>query len=176
MQAHIEQCVFGNVECPYLPCQEKMPLGNIVGHLKNTNKAIETKHREPNADRIFWPVDQQTPNQNYKAIIHHFDGHCFIFNCNMKDSNMTFWTIIVGSEEDAQRYKVSMSISGELVDGATKTLGKVYSIEMTKTDVLKSTSGILEISPKMITMVGRTWDNGRFCVCIDYNIGLAMFY
>ena len=164
MQAHIEQCAFGNTECPW-PCKETMPLGSIVDHIKNTHQCLVSK------GIVHWPTKDNKQTLNHRPVLEIFDGRSFLLNAVKKDFIFMFWVTIVGSEEDAQQYEVKMSATS--VDATTNvnTQGKVYSIEKSRSDVVNSTDGILEISPKMATKLGKTRDDdGTFCVDIAYNI------
>ena len=162
MRAHIEQCVFGNILCPC--CKETMRLEGIVNHLKNTHKCVVSK------GIVHWPTNHHKRAVNLRPVLETFDGRSFLLNANKKDFIFMFWVTILGSEEDAHQYDVKMSATS--VDGNTKviTKGKVYSIEKGKNDVVKGTDGILEISPKMATKLGKTRRDGTFCINIDYNI------
>ena len=140
-------------------------MGGIVDHLQNTHKCLVSK------GIVHWPTKHHKQTINPRPVLEIFDGRSFLLNAIKKDFIFMFWVTIVGSEDDAQKYYVEMSATS--VDETTNvnTLGKVYSIEKNKSDVVKGTDGILEISPKMATKLGKTRDDdGEFCVDIDYNI------
>ena len=54
----------------------------------------------------------------------------------------------MGTKEDAQRYEIKMTAATE-GDTTVKALRKVYSTDMSKEDVLKDRSSILENSKSM---------------------------
>ena len=147
MQVHIKQCVFQNVKCPsWLFCKAyEMPMGNVVDHLKETNQAIELKGNGPEVIAT-WPIEQMGRNRYYRPLLKHFDGCSFLINCHKKEYTLIFWLTIVGTEEDAQKYEVKLRAESTNADTCIRTRGKVYSIGIRKTDVLKCTSGFLEIS------------------------------
>ena len=145
MQRHIAQCVFGNIECPYLHCTKWMQLRDVADHLKDTHgKILWVKAKGPQCS-----INFNLPHQ-LKAI-KRFDGYSFILNCYKEESTLIFWVQIIGTEEDAQQYEVKMSATS--VDATTNvnTQGKVYSIEKRKGEVLNESDGFLEIGKKMAT-------------------------
>ena len=163
MQAHIKQCAFGKILCPW-PCKDTMPFAVVIDHLKNTHNIIVSK------GIVHWPTQHHKQVANHRPVLETFDGLYFLLHAMKKDFNLMFWVTIVGSEEVARQYDVIMRATSADETTNVSTQGKIYSIEKRKSDVVEGTDGILEISPKMATKLGKSREDGVFCVDITYNI------
>ena len=166
MEAHLELCEFQNNECPYWTCKEKMPLENIIDHLKDVHEVNLIIEEGEEDSSLTWPVE----HEDFTPAIMMFDGHSFLLNCYLKEYTIIFWVTIVGTEEDAQKYEAIMTVESADATKCIKTQGKVYSTEMSKIDVLNGASAEFEIGKKMAKGIGITREDGVLCVEVDYNI------
>ena len=82
-----------------------------------------------------------------------------------------FWVTILGTEEEAQKFEVRITAgpNHKNDDMGIKITGRVYSIEMSKDEVLQDQNGILEVSKNMTGKMGEI-QNGVFEIYTEFDI------
>ena len=170
MQNHIRYCIFTMIKCNYLakilPCNEMIPYGEMVDHLKNKHKAFECRTEASGEIKyISYPFSSKA---YYYPIIAKIDDSTFFLNCVKRDHSIIYWVTILGTEENAQKYEVKIT-SAPNEDTSAKTRGKVYSIAMSTEDILKDPSGTLYIGKNVADKMAVMRD-GTPRIYTDYHI------
>ena len=166
MQAHEKQCKFRKVECPFWQCKEMFTYGEVVEHVQVAHEANEI------GQHIRWPLNQQRENGYFMPYIAIFHCHTFFLNCIKMNHFTMFWVCILGPEEEAQKFEARITAGPNfenLQKMGIRITGRVYSIEMSKDEVLQDQTGILEVSKNMTGKMGKMQD-GEFEICTEFDI------
>ena len=166
MQNHIRYCTFEKIKCPAYLCNEMIPHGEMVDHLKIRHKSWECRtEASGEIQDIFWNIT--IPSMGH--IIAKVDGNFFLLNGIItKDLSIILWVTIVGTEEVAKRYEVKIT-AAPFGNTSAKTRGKVYSIDTSTKDILKDPRGTLDISKNMAKKMAEMKD-GTPRICQHYHI------
>ena len=171
MQNHIRYCIFTMIKCNYLakilPCNEMIPYGEMVDHLKNKHKAFECRTEASGEIKDIVYSIPNASNAYSRPIIAKIDDSTFVLNHVTRDNSLICWVTILGTEENAQKYEVKITAAPN--DASAKTRGKVYSIAMSTEDILKDPSGTLYIGKNMADKMAVMRD-GTPRIHTDYHI------
>ena len=100
-----------------------------------------------------------------------FDNQTFLLNCIVRDNNWSTFVTVIGGEELADKYEVKMSIpTDEDKPASISLLGKVFSADLDKEDLLQDHYGILEFNSNMAVKLGDMWDADDLEIDISYEI------
>ena len=171
MQAHEKQCKFRKVECPFWPCRDLVTFGEVVEHVQGAHEGLISY--EGNEDELIfsWAIYQQREKVHYIPGIALVHRHKFFFNCIKINHSTMFWVSISGPEEEAQKFEARITAGPNiyLQKMGIRVTGRVYSIEMSKDEVLQDQTGILEVSKNMTDKMGKMQD-GEFEINTEFKI------
>ena len=179
MKEHTCNCSFSEktteevkIECQFISCQEKIIMGDMVNHLKDFHKSYELRPKKHigklGSASWFLPVDMlQSKAVSWIPSIASCRGQTFVLQAHVHASDWVFWVTILGSEEEANKFEVKMSIptkgSNKFYMGFRE---KVFSVDESVGEILKNRNNVLRLNKNL----AHTIEDGRQSFQIDYQI------
>ena len=176
VKKHEDSCSFRMIGCPTSFCKKMVPFARVKNHIRNIHGAGYLQNRSgkfraflsgaiPSGDNLYDPEMSWAPSMTV------YDGETFLINAIVKDHNWSLWVVIIGDKKIAQKYSVSMRISGlGEIAAAVTVWGNVYSIEVDVKDILDDWKGVLEFNKNMLRKLDRVRADGTRSIAVEYEL------
>ena len=128
MKAHLSRCIFEDITCINLDCEDEMIFKDYLNHLPAcANKTnVENKVEIILDDEIAnWLPSQVQKNPLNKPL--------FYFSCEVDDEFVCAWIYFLGFKEDAERFTYSLEVNSTR---SLKFAGPVKSIFESHDDII----------------------------------------
>ena len=177
MREHTHTCSFGpKIECPYWNCETTVPLvygylalEKLSHHLKNVHGHTDENQMPSENPLIGRCYTKRHEDITWKPWIISFKGHNFFLLACTENNVWMFWAVILGTEEDANKYEVIMSIKGNDGDNLDEFRGKVFSTDEDKKNVIWNPEGVLMLENDAAENFGSETADG-LQIKLDYQI------
>ena len=119
MNAHETACHYRTIPCLHFKCKELSPINSYLDHLKDKHhsKAVkicdknETKWAS-NFNKYFHDLNLKGRGIAQKIVCLVHNGHHFIIDMRISFTGATrFYTMILASEEDSEKYRVWIRVN-----------------------------------------------------------------
>ena len=169
LREHVKDCPFDlDVECQYWSCGEMVSMEEMTDHLKAAHQSLEIFAGDRKVWYYKWTKLHKTGNWRPKIVFS--EGSTFFLHAMTEEDDWMLWVVLLGTEEDANKYEVIMSIKDD--QGGlplVESTGKVFHTDKKKKDFVLE-EGKLHLNKEIAENVASQNKDGNLVLKVYYNI------
>ena len=153
------------IECQNWSCTEMVSMEKMVDHLKAAHKSsvLGTNGKAVGKLTKIHATGRWSPS------IFELGSNIFLIQARTERDDWLIWVVLMGTEEDAKKYEVTMTIQDDQGLPLVEFMGKVFSTDEKKECITKK-EGVVHMDKAIVENVASTNADGNLVLRVCYDI------